>query len=76
MYQESLRLAGQGFADSKDVSGPGIQQGVKEFFVGDENPKPSTSNTPEQVRPEESLTPKKDSAEQKQKGASKPKAQK
>jgi anti-sigma factor RsiW len=75
MYQESLRLAGQGFADSKDVSGPGIQQGVKEFFVGDENPKSPTSNTPEQVRPEESLTPKKDSAEQKQKGASKPKAQ-
>lgn len=75
MYQESLRLAGQGFANSKDVSGPGIQQGVKEFFVGDENSKPATSNAPEQSRPEESLNPKKDGVEPKQPGAAKPKAQ-
>jgi hypothetical protein len=71
MYQESLRLAGQGFANSKDVSAPGISQGVKEFFVGDQNPKP----TPEVQRDQNSVSPKKENSEQKQPTAPRAKGQ-
>ena len=75
VYQESLRLAGQGFANSKDVSAPGITQGVKEFFVGDENPKPSVQNAPDQNTPQKNVSPKKDSGEQKLQTAPKVKGQ-
>jgi hypothetical protein len=34
MYSASLRLAEQSYSKSKDVSGPGISDGVKKFFVG------------------------------------------
>ena len=74
VYQESLRLAGQGFVNSKDVSAPGISQGVKEFFIG-ENPKPPVTDAPDQTTPEKNLTPKKDNGEQKQQTAPKVKGQ-
>ena len=66
VYQESLRLAGQGFVNSKDVSAPGISQGVKAFFVGDENPKPTPAIAPDQSSPEKNVSPKKDNGEPKQ----------
>lgn len=75
VYKESLRLAGQGFANSKDVSGSGIQQGVKEFFVGDESPKPAAPLAPEQNAPEKTASPKKDNTEQKQQAAPKARGQ-
>jgi len=75
VYQESLRLAGQGFVNSKDVSGSGIQQGVKEFFVGDENPKAIAPVAPEQSNPEKTANPKKENAEQKQSATPKAKGQ-
>ena len=76
VYQESLRLAGQGFVNNKDVSGPGIQQGVREFFVGDEPAKPVVPITPDQNVPEKTVNPKKDNTEQKQQTAPKAKGQK
>ena len=75
VYQESLRLAGQGFVNSKDVSGPGIQQGVKEFFVGDENPKPPVAPALDQNVSEKTVSPKKENNEQKQQSAPKAKGQ-
>lgn len=74
VYQESLRMAGQGFVNSKDVSGPGIQRGVKEFFVG-ENPTPPAPIVPEQNVPEKTVSPKKENTEQKQQTAPKAKGQ-
>lgn len=74
MYRESLRLAEQSYAKSKDVSAPGISQGVKEFFVG-EDPKPQAPNPQDQATQEKSQTPKKDSSEQKQQAAPKTKNQ-
>lgn len=66
VYQESLRLAGQGFANNKDVSGPGIQQGVKEFFVGDEPAKAPAAAAPVQAVPEKTVSPKKENIEPQQ----------
>lgn len=66
MYRASLRLAEQSYANSKDVSAPGISQGVKEFFVGNESPQPQTLNPPDPNAQEKTQTPKKDSSEQKQ----------
>lgn len=74
--QESLRLAGQGFVNSKDVSGPGIQQGVKEFFVGDEKPKAPVPIAPDQSATETPVNPNRDNNEQKQQVAPKAKVQK
>jgi len=66
MYRESLRLAEQSYVNSKDVSAPGISQGVKEFFVGNDNPEPQAPKPAEPTSPDKTQTPKKDSSEQKQ----------
>jgi hypothetical protein len=75
MYRESLRLAERSYVNSKEVSAPGISQGVKEFFVGNENPKPQAPNPPDQNSEEKSATTKKDNSEQKQPAAPKKKDQ-
>jgi anti-sigma factor RsiW len=75
VYSEGLRLAGQSVVNSKDVSAPGISQGVKEFFVGDENPQP-TPNPQDQNSQDKNALPHKDGNDQKQQTAPKPKSQK
>lgn len=64
VYQRGLSLAGQGFVDSKDVSGSGIQQGFKKFFVGDEDPKPAVPARDEATGSEKQPKPKQESSEQ------------
>lgn len=46
MYSASLRLAEQSYSKSKNVSGTGISDGVKKFFVGGSEQTPQTA-TPE-----------------------------
>jgi len=75
VYQESLRLAGQGFINNKEVSGSGIQQGVKDFFVGDEPAQPVAPIASDQNAADKAGGPKKDSAEPKQPATPKTKAQ-
>jgi len=51
MYSASLRLAEQSYSKSKDVSGPGISDGVKKFFIG------GTEQTPQAPSSEGQNTP-------------------
>ena len=46
MYSASLKLAQQSYTKSKDVSGTGISDGVKKFFVGGNDQSPQAPSPP------------------------------
>ncbi len=51
MYSASLRLAEQSYSKSKDVSGTGISDGFKKFFVGGTEKSPKTASPDLQPEP-------------------------
>jgi hypothetical protein len=62
-----------GVREQKDVSGPGIQQGVKRVFRRRRESPTSGSNTPDQdSSPQKNVSPNRDSGEQKQQSLPKP----
>lgn len=52
MYSASLRLAEQSYSKSKDVSGPGISDGVKKFFIGGTEQTPPAPSSEGQNAPD------------------------
>ena len=57
MYRASLRLAEQSYTNGKGVSGTGISEGVKKFFVGGNEQDTQAPSVPEQNVPD-NKTPK------------------
>lgn len=57
MYRASLRLAEQSYTNGKGVSGTGISEGVKKFFVGGREQDTQAPSPPEQNGPD-NKTPK------------------
>ncbi len=52
MYSASLRLAEQSYSKSRNVSGTGISDGVKKFFVGGAEQSPPVTSPESQQTPE------------------------
>jgi anti-sigma factor RsiW len=75
MYSASLRLAGQSYTQGKGVSGTGISDGVKKFFVGstdESTPAPaSQGQNGSDKKADKTVVPKNDGAAQKQENAPK-----